>query len=134
MAVFFIWNILTYTDNSKEDKIEAISPIFESASLLERVMGDHDFFKKMLNGFIQTYADADQRIQQKLAAGEQENASLLIHTIKGGAATISAIQLSEAAARLEIEVKKLSGNKAPDMSHFAQILKKTISTLKQHLD
>ncbi len=72
---------------------------FEKA--LERVMGDKDFLKMLLEGFIQELPDQIESIKAAIMAMDASLLTEQAHKIKGAAANLSACDISDAAKSLE---------------------------------
>jgi PAS domain S-box-containing protein len=72
---------------------------FEKA--LERAMGDKDFLKMLLEGFIQELPGQIESIKAAIAALDASALTEQAHKIKGAAANLSACEISEAAKLLE---------------------------------
>lgn len=68
---------------------------------LERIGGNEELFKKLLNEFIQNHAEAPTRIRHSLATGDLEEARRELHTLKGVAGNIGALTLQAEAEKLE---------------------------------
>jgi two-component system sensor histidine kinase/response regulator len=72
---------------------------FEKA--LERAMGDKDFLKMLLEGFIQELPGQIESIKAAIAGMDASALTEQAHKIKGAAANLSAGEISEAAKSLE---------------------------------
>jgi len=70
---------------------------------LKRIGGSMDLYKRLLNQF--TGGDHIDPLEEALNTGATEEASRLIHTLKGVAANLSLIKLSEISSELEHKVK-----------------------------
>ena len=70
---------------------------------LKRIGGSMDLYKRLLNQF--TGGDHIDPLEEALNIGAMDEASRLIHTLKGVAANLSLIKLSELAGELEHKVK-----------------------------
>jgi two-component system sensor histidine kinase/response regulator len=68
---------------------------------LDRLLGKTASYVGLLRRFTANQADTEHAIKAALAAGNMDEARRLAHTLKGLAATIGAMPLREAAARLE---------------------------------
>ena len=73
------------------------------ADALKRIGGSMDLYKRLLNQF--TGGDHIDPLEEALNTGAMEEASRLIHTLKGVAANLSLIKLSTIAGDLEHKVK-----------------------------
>jgi PAS domain S-box-containing protein len=74
---------------------------------------DRALFIKLLGRFVTEFADAAGRTRKDLADGNRETAGRLMHTLRGNAGTIGAIDLMESAAWLEVAIER--GEKALDV-------------------
>ncbi|GAB6152346.1 hypothetical protein JCM17380_10960 [Desulfosporosinus burensis] len=71
------------------------------ASGIERLGGKQEKYKHILERFTENHGNDYNTINQLLETGNFAEAKLLLHTLKGIAANIGAIQLKEASQRLE---------------------------------
>jgi len=93
---------------------------------LNRIGGSMDLYKKLLNQFMTgNYIDP---LEDSLKAGELQEASHLVHTLKGVSANLSLVKLAEDARTLEADVK----NNLDHTNSFAE-LKSTYSTTSQEI-
>jgi CheY-like chemotaxis protein len=72
---------------------------------LERLNGNATLYLKLLNDLIAEYADCARDIQQKLNAGNLEDAGMLAHKLRGTANNLSAYELGESAQAIEEKIK-----------------------------
>ena len=72
---------------------------------LTRAGGNRKFYLNLLEKFYSEFQDATGRIQTAVAAGEQELAVRLAHTVKGVAGTIGANDLQAVAGKMEAALK-----------------------------
>ncbi len=93
----------TVEPSATEDSV----PVFDSASLLSRLMGDRQLGCAVIDGFLADVPIQLQHLRQRVAEGDGRGARLVAHRIKGSAATVSADRLS--AVALEIERKSRAG-------------------------
>ena len=70
---------------------------------LKRIGGSMDLYKRLLNQF--TGGDHIDPLEEALSVGAMDEASRLIHTLKGVAANLSLVKLSTVAGDLEHKVK-----------------------------
>jgi HPt (histidine-containing phosphotransfer) domain-containing protein len=89
--------------------VERVSVPPESALLavelsLARIQGDRNLYHQLLVIFVQTYADAADRLRAALPARCTE-AYRIVHSLKGAAATVGAEQVVIAAAQLETALR-----------------------------
>jgi len=70
---------------------------------LKRIGGSMDLYKRLLNQF--TGGDHIDPLEEALSVGAMDEASRLIHSLKGVAANLSLVKISTLAADLEHKVK-----------------------------
>ncbi|NLO21264.1 MAG: response regulator [Syntrophomonadaceae bacterium] len=80
-------------------------PGIESAEGLARVGCNRELYKKLLLQFAASNADTPDKLKNTLATGDIQEASRLLHTVKGVAANIGANHLAATAAELETELR-----------------------------
>ncbi len=80
---------------------------------LEEFENDEEFLNELLDGFLQHLDVQIGRIREALSQGDADIVRREAHSIKGGAANLSADMLSEIAYQLEIEGKSESLEKCP---------------------
>jgi len=83
--------------------LEINKEIIDVQDALKRIGGSMDLYKRLLNQF--TGGDHIDPLEEALSTGALDEASRLIHTLKGVAANLSLIKLSAAAKELEEKVK-----------------------------
>jgi CheY-like chemotaxis protein len=79
----------------------AAADIFDLATALTRVNGDHKMLDRFLRLFRERNADIVTQIGAALAAQDLTTARRLAHALNGGAGTVGLIELQITAARLE---------------------------------
>lgn len=75
--------------------------VLDTADGLERIMGDHGLYARMLARFRKDYRDGAGALGQALAAGQPERARRIAHTLKGAAGMLGAHALHALAGQLE---------------------------------
>ncbi len=75
--------------------------IIDVAEGLERVMGDHHLYRRMLQRFRKDYAAGALAAQRAFDTGDLASAQLLAHTLKGAAGMIGAGRLHAQASAAE---------------------------------
>jgi len=73
------------------------------ADALKRIGGSMDLYKRLLKSF--SGGDHIDPIEEALSTGAMEDASRLIHTLKGVAANLSLVKLSAVAGELDHKIK-----------------------------
>ncbi len=107
---------LQYTERSK-DPAEQRPPVMHEVLLpdtidgidlaqgLDRVAGKQAVYLEMLKKFLSGNRRTAEQLTQALAAGNRDEATLLVHTVKGSAGIIGAGELREHAVVLEAKIK-----------------------------
>jgi two-component system sensor histidine kinase/response regulator len=85
---------------------DLIIPGVEVAVGLRRTGGNRKRYERLLRKFAEQQASAVDTIQATLSAGDVATAERTAHSLKGAAATLGAISLSEWAAKAETAIKK----------------------------
>lgn len=76
-------------------------PAWNCDAVAERFMGDWDFVMTLLDKF-DHQAEADlKQLEEHVAQRDAEQTAMIAHRLKGAAASLSAVALAGAAARLE---------------------------------
>ena len=78
---------------------------FDVASALARIEGDVDQYRHCLRLFRDRNEASVSAIRDAMNRGDAKAARLLAHSLKGGAGTVGAVKVQEAAARLEASLK-----------------------------
>jgi two-component system, sensor histidine kinase and response regulator len=81
-------------------------PGFDVARALKRVGGNVDLYRRLLGSLVHTQADADLRLAEALAKPDLRQAEHIAHTVKGVAANLGGLALTEAASHLDGELKQ----------------------------
>ena len=115
--------------------VVSLEPVPEEAPIdLEKVvdefMGKEDLVKKAVGLFLDSVEKQLQSLDRALREGQNETVASEAHSIKGGAANLTAHRLSRAAARLETEAK--AGPGVPGRDRLAEI-EKEFAALKDYL-
>ena len=108
------------------------------AAGIKAVHGNVDTYLRMLEVFIQTYADVTGRISAALASGEVEQAQRIAHTLKGAAGTLGLTRIQQLAADVELPLKQNSENPSSStmvaLAALTDALNATIHTLRHGID
>ncbi len=80
---------------------DAAAPAFDSAGMMDRLMGDQDLARIVVDGFLEDAPRLVQGLRDALAAGDGEVAVRQAHTIKGASATVGGEALRAVALRME---------------------------------
>lgn len=96
---------------------------------VERVMGDHGLFARVLERFGCDYLRAAAAIRAALAAGDSALAQRLVHTLKGAAGMIEARALQREALALEQALGGGGGDCAPRLDRLDAELDRVLREL-----
>ena len=103
---------------------------FDFVDALDRTNGDHALLARMLQLFAGTHTSTQEKLNEQLRTQESNEAVLLLHNLRGSAATIGAIELAQTAHQLENELKN---NLAPQsLPAFEKALNEAISSIKSN--
>ena len=75
--------------------------LFDRASLLNRLMGDEDLARTVLEGFLEDLPRQISGLEELLVAGDITGSQNRAHTIKGAAASVGGEAVRMAAAEME---------------------------------
>ena len=89
--------------DGRGDSLDSNHDYINVADALKRIGGSMDLYKRLLNSF--TGGNHIDPLEEALNTGAMEEASRLIHTLKGVAANLSLVKLSAVASELEHKVK-----------------------------
>jgi PAS domain S-box-containing protein len=84
--------------------VEAQSlPVYDLESMIDRMAGEEDIARRVTEVFMEELPRLFANLKEALAAGDAEKVQLRAHSIKGGAANISAERVRAVAAEMEDE-------------------------------
>jgi PAS domain S-box-containing protein len=111
--------------------VQRIEPVFDWVKGLDRLDGDKALQQRLLLSFIECYHDLSQHLDGLLAANNISAAIELIHAVKGVAANLSAVALTEASRQLLEELR----THAPLASRaaFEAVLLETLEQMRQYI-
>ena len=72
---------------------------------LQRFSGNRQIMVRLLLRFLELNATVEQKVHEVLDTGKSDEIAMFFHSIKGGAANLSAKKLAEKCARLEAFAK-----------------------------
>lgn len=75
--------------------------VLDRAALVRRLMGDEELAATIITGFLDDIPDQMVALSQAVERRDALAVRQLAHSLKGAAATVGALDLSEASARLE---------------------------------
>ena len=113
-----------------QDGLPHVLPGFDLADGLRRLQGNRKLYRKLLLDFNRKYASTADNIQQALSANDLNQAHSLVHSIKGLAGNLSAIDLHSAATEMDALVKQALSGKLPEAGH----LERTFAEFKNALE
>jgi PAS domain S-box-containing protein len=102
-----------------------------AARLLDR---DWSFFLRMAHRFVADFADATRQTQQALARGEVMAAARRLHTLRGLAGNLGALELAQGAQALESALADPRVDPAPALADFDARLCALLTALAPWLD
>ena len=91
--------------NNSLDQLENLTA-FDLQSALERVNNNYQLYKKILADFYDDYHDLNSRIEKLVKENKLEKLEELIHTTKGLAGNIGAVNLYQAAEKLNLALQE----------------------------
>jgi HPt (histidine-containing phosphotransfer) domain-containing protein len=96
---------------------------------LKNLAGNVTLYIKLLKRFVESYEHAAGQVSNALAAGDQELALHLAHTVKGVAANLGATSLAQIAGDLE---KALAAKKEHDvlLAQMRDVLRQTVESIR----
>ncbi len=77
------------------------APVFDGEALLNRLMGDRQLAEIVLGGFIGDFPSQMDTLRKRLSEKDGPGVLLQAHSLKGSAATVSAVRLSVVAMEME---------------------------------
>jgi two-component system sensor histidine kinase/response regulator len=86
--------------------VRAVTDVFDHATALSRVNGDHKMLDRFLRLFRKSNAGVVTEIGAALDGGDLATARRLAHAIRGGSGTVGLIELQATAERLETTLDK----------------------------
>jgi polar amino acid transport system substrate-binding protein len=95
------------------DDLPESLPGFNFAEGLQRLQGNRSLYKKLLLDFAIKYGDILKNIRQALDADSLQTAHQLIHSLKGMAGSLAAVELQQAAMQLEKIIKPAAEQHLP---------------------
>jgi two-component system sensor histidine kinase/response regulator len=118
----------TYTANPPQSRGRSDEPgVLNVPGALKRLGGRKQIYGKVLKKFESDSAMIDAVIARHIACSEKEAASRMAHTIKGAAAAIGAVNLSQAAAELETAIR----NNFPEIDDLLGVFKNELGKTLQ---
>ncbi|MGL4316203.1 MAG: response regulator [Pseudomonas sp.] len=120
-----LWRTLGRWLPAREEPLAAVQPQevgldwqlpgVDLASGLRRVLGKPELYQRLLGKFAASQADFPAQLRAALAAGEEESAERLVHSLKGLAGNLGALDLATQAAALESAIKDARHDELPGL-------------------
>jgi signal transduction histidine kinase/DNA-binding response OmpR family regulator/HPt (histidine-containing phosphotransfer) domain-containing protein len=108
--------------------------ILDVQGALKRLGGRRQLYGNVLRKFESEFPKVDAIIARHIACGEMEAASRMAHTIKGTAAAIGAVNLSQVAGELETAIRDNFPEIDDQLGGFKSELDKTLQSVKGFLE
>lgn len=128
------------TDIEKKQHPDALDPFFKLIEhipqlnlneAMEKLNGNHTFYKELLLDFVKNYSSAPRELEELLHKGDLHTAERLVHNVNGVAALLCAEEIRNAAQKLETGIRNRSGNYDELISEFGLRLKPVMRVLEK---
>lgn len=106
-------------------------PRLDVATALRRMGGHPTLLHNLLTDFIEEHGQSADELKALLAEGKTDDAQQLAHNIKGVSGTVGAVQLMQAAAALEQQLR--SNPHQADLDPFTHELERALSAINRYL-
>ena len=108
-------------------------PGIDVQDVQKRLLGDWTLLQDSLQAFRREFANFSQVLETTLASGDNTTAAGLVHTLKGAAASISALPLRDIALELELALKHGGepGEILPRLDRQLTLLLEALETLSE---
>lgn len=106
--------------------LPAVLPGIDISTGLLYTGGNKQLYYSLLTGFANRVVNIEKQLRHHLVAGEDDQATLLVHTLKGLSATIGAKKLHQTALQLETQLRE--GDAALALEEMLSELEKVCST------
>ena len=97
-------------------------PGIDRVSAARTLGGDRAFFLRLLAGFVTQFTDAVAHLHQELAQGDRESAIRRMHTLRGNAGNLGALELMATAGALEDALARGETDLAAGLASLARQL------------
>jgi two-component system, sensor histidine kinase and response regulator len=99
-----------------------------------RLGGNLPMFKSLLGRMVEQFADTVARTQAELDSGRRDDAARLVHTLRGVAGNVSAVQVAAAAAQVETALRDNRDAQVPGLlSELAVALDSLCNSIRSAL-
>ena len=85
---------------------------------LGRIMGDRPLYLKILRRFLHDHGTTPRQVRMAFAAGDYAGARLRVHTLKGAAGMIGAVQVHALSSALEMALRAQAPGLAQQIAHL----------------
>ena len=116
--------------SGKRLHLESI-PGLDITSGLRSVYGKQDELIRLLEIFGESHTEDISKLQQSLANGDQKGARLIVHSLKGSAATVGFTELARQVTQLEKAI--IAGQPAADLQADITAVDQQLQTIFDHL-
>jgi signal transduction histidine kinase/CheY-like chemotaxis protein/HPt (histidine-containing phosphotransfer) domain-containing protein len=98
---------------------DSATPVFEKAGFMDRLMGDENYAKEIIEVFLDDIPKQIESLKHSLEASDAKTVERIAHTIKGAATTVGGQALCEVAAAIESACK--NGNVQFVQEHWPEL-------------
>lgn len=109
-----------------------VKTVLDVSNAMKRLGGRKQIYNKALSRFISESGKSWETIKTLLDAGDQEAAMLTAHTVKGTAAVIGAVDLTQIASQLEQTIRDTGLDIDDRLSAFKKELDKTLVAVREY--
>jgi HPt (histidine-containing phosphotransfer) domain-containing protein len=89
-------------------------------------------YSRLLTSFSRKYADASKQLRALLDRGDGYEAQRLLHSLRGSAVHLGAVDVYRSASRLEEAVRASEGVSAEDMKELEQRLSTVFLSIRKY--
>jgi len=119
------------------DDSETMSVLSQIAGLdpargISVLRGDAKAYARLLQRLVADHVDDSSQLTNKITGGQHDAAREIVHTLKGAAATLGAVQLQAAAAALETALRE--GHPEAELGALLVALASELGSLRKGLD
>jgi len=105
--------------------LEKNAASFDSEAFLKRLMGNRQLAGKIIKGFLGDVPSQLNNLQKRFDAADETGARVQAHTLKGSAATVSAVGLREIGQEMERAAA------AGQLDHFGELLPRAVEEFER---
>ena len=120
--------------DTSDVKIESEIPVFEYEAIKDRLMGDEDLLRVVIEKFITDMAEQFESLELAIVSEDVEKSTSQLHKIKGASANVGGMALSEEAREMEHFGKDDDFSKLKDgMTELIEQLRKLEKAIEERL-